>query len=171
MIKIKNTTVKKSSQVVLKKCVLRDEKLKLKGKILNQHLFRTISTDVPHLTQLNKEQKYIVPAYLKVLLPMLRAFRLWWVQVVASPSCMIVQIRIPCKILRMGVHAYGMVPPFTQGIEMLSLFSASFMAGKWGKLTLRDTDPGLNVKHLWPFPLQTFKLHNRVERTVYLRHQ
>ena len=27
-------------------------------------------------------------------------FRLWWVQVVASPSCMIVQIRIPCKILR-----------------------------------------------------------------------
>ena len=27
-------------------------------------------------------------------------FRLGWVQVVVSPNCMIVQIRIPCKILR-----------------------------------------------------------------------
>ena len=33
-------------------------------------------------------------------------FRLWWMQVVASSSCMIVQICIPCKIMG-RIHVFG----------------------------------------------------------------
>ena len=47
------------------------------------------------LTQLGEELKSIAPAYLKVTF----TFRLWWVQVFPSPSCMIVQIPIPGEIL------------------------------------------------------------------------
>ena len=40
-----------------KKCALREQKLKLQGKILNQYLFNLNYLDVALLTQLGKELK------------------------------------------------------------------------------------------------------------------
>ena len=78
-------------------CAKRYE-IKIEGKILGQHLFKTIYR-CGTFNIIGQRIEINSPCILKSSFAHV-TFRLWWVQVIASPSCMIVQICIiPCKIL------------------------------------------------------------------------